>query len=160
MLQELNVEEQFSPAWKMIAILSTVLAILFFIIFLVTEDPLWKGIFRLTAFIAFIGAVFSFLRLREGKKVLHLEFAGQQFIITYLYKSESVKEEFFEKNTIKNIWKKETNQKLPLVANDFEYFISFTDTNNELPLFPFSGRNLHFSKEETQKIDRFMENYL
>ncbi len=162
MEQELRIEEQFSPVWKTTAVSSAVLAILFFIIFLITDDPLWKGIFRLAAFIAFIGVVFCVLRLREGRKELRLELSEEQLVVTYFHKSEMIKEELFERKTINEVYKKEHKLpgRLPFFNKGYEYFITFTDTETELPMFEYSGRNLHFSEETAGEIDNFIEKYI
>lgn len=159
MKQKLIIKEQFSPLWKTAAYLSSAIAVLFFIIFLFTADPLWEGIFRLIAFIGFIGAVFSFLRLREGQKKVKIEILDEELLITYFKKDEMVKEEIFERKTIKDIYKKEAKSSVKLLPlnKEFEFFITFTDTDKTLPLFEYSGRNLLFSEEKASKIDQFVK---
>lgn len=159
MNQKITVKEQFSPRWKYTAILCSIAAILFFILYLIGNNPLWIGIYRLVAFIAFICAVFSFLRLREGKKELRLECIDEHLAITYLHKSKIIKEELFERNTIRDINKQEYKPfgKFSFFDQGYQYFISFTDTDNKLSMFEYSGRNLHFSSDVTKKIDEFLE---
>lgn len=158
MQQQLTVKEQFSSLLKIIAYVSGTIAVIFFVTYLLVGDPLWKGIFRFIAFIGFIGLVFSFLRLREGQKEVHFELADEKLKITYWQKSEVVKEEFFDQETIKDIYKKEHQSfGTSLLIKGYEYIITFTDTENKLPMLEYSGRNLHFSEEESTKIDQFVE---
>lgn len=156
--QKLEVTEQFSPIWKTAFYLSIAIAVLFFIIFLLTSDPLWKGIFRFIAFIGFVGAVFSFLRLREGQKRVQIEFSEENLIVTYFKKDEMLKEELFERKTIKEIYKKEAKSAGNLLgtAKGYAFFITFTDTDKTLPFFEYSGRNLSFKKEAALKINHFL----
>lgn len=157
MIQEQKAKEQLSPLLKTAVFISLAISVLFLIIFLITNDPLWKGIFRLLAFIAFIGVVFSYLRLRQGQKQIQMELIDGQLLITYFEKSEMVKEELFERKTIKDIYKKEyKHSRFPFMAKGYEFVITFTDTKTILPLFEYSGRHLHFSETETKKIDGFI----
>ncbi len=151
-----GIKEQFSPLWKTAAYASSAIAVLFFVIFLMTAVPFWKGIFRFIAFLGFIGAVFSFLRLREGQKEVQIEFLNEQLRISYYKKGEMLKEELFERKTIKEIYKKEVKPfaRLPFPQKGYEFFITFTDTETELGLFEYSGRNLRFSKRAAEKIDK------
>src|SRR5699024_3911197 len=157
MKQKITVEEQFSPKWKGIAVLSLVIAVLYFILFLISTDPFWKGIFRFIAFIGLVGIVFSFLRLREGQKEVKIELLDNQLLLSYYKKDEMLREEVFEQETIKDIYKEEVKlpAKLLYIKKSYKFFITFTDTDKILPFFEYSGRNLHFSNEKAVEIDDF-----
>lgn len=160
MEETLTVEEQLTARWKLLTIISACVAVLFFVIFLLIDDPLWKGIFRLVAFIGFTGTVLGWLRLRDGKKTIHIEILENQLLIHYLKENNVVKEEVFERKTIKNVYKKELSRfkKILNLGNGYEFYITFTDTKTKLGLFEYSGRNMRFSKEIATNIDQFINN--
>jgi hypothetical protein len=80
----LKVQEKYSRHWPMIAILSAVLATVFYISYQLTADVLLGGYLRLTAFAFFALAVLSLFKVKDGR--VEISLTGKDNILEIVYR--------------------------------------------------------------------------
>lgn len=93
MSNTLNVQEKYSRHWPMIAILSAVLATVFYISYQLTADVLLEGYLRLTAFAFFALAVLSLFKVKDGRVEISLTGKGGILEIVYRVRDKVVHNE-------------------------------------------------------------------
>lgn len=159
MSNSLTVTEENYNFWKTGAIVSAVLAVVIYIVFINIEHPFWESIIQLSAFVFFALAVLSYLQIMNGPIEVTLGLADGILLITYKKNGAVIHEEELERETIKNVFA--TSSGINLLLNrlkpDIKTFkISFTDTDHPLFLFEFSGRPLVFGKNDQEKIASYL----
>lgn len=159
MAKPLTIQEQRHNIWKTSSIISAVLCIVLFLVFWNTRDPFWTGIFRLGAFIFFAGAVISYLKIMDGPLQVSLSSTDKLLLVTYQKKGETIQEEEFKRDTIKQIVPT-SNGKDQLISylqpGTATFEVSFKDTDRELFLFEFGGRPLFFDQSSQKKITNYL----
>lgn len=156
---KLTVKEDTHNVWKITSIAAGALSIIFFLLFWNFSTPFWSGIFRLVAFAFFAVAVLSFLKLMNTSLQVSLTSTEELLLISYCKQNEVVKEEQFDRDTIKKVIaaKPKGNLLLTYLQPGVSTFkISFTDTERNLYLFEFSGRPLLFDAPSQNKIRDFV----
>ena len=158
MQSSVSVTEANYDFWKTGAISSALLGILTFCVFLILEDPFWLSIVRLGAFVFFALTVLCYLQIMNGPISVLLDVTDSNIIVVYQKNGETIQEEEFKKETVKNIFA--TSEEINLIFRYLKpslktFKISFTDTENKLRLFEFGGRPLLFEKPAQNKIEDF-----
>lgn len=159
MANYLKIREQTHKIWRILSTVSGILCIVLFLTFWYTNDAFWTGIFRLGAFIFFAGAMLSYLKTMGGPLMISLDTTDDLLIVSYHKKGETIHEEEFDKNAIKKV--EITNNDKNLFSSYLQprsatFKVHFTDTEQELFLFEFSGRPLSFDKKTQQKISNYL----
>jgi len=157
MQKTISMREFRSPAWRYLAFICIAIAVIFGVAYWITDNTFWAGIFRLMAFAGFAAWVLVLLQLREKPKTLQFELTDTHFFIRYYLNEDALKEELFERKTILNIEPEKVSQKWnPFSkATPCKYIITFTDTDTELSMLTFGGRNLWVSEQDAAKLNDF-----
>lgn len=157
----LSIYEYQPPVWKKLALISLIIAVISFGASWVTSNILWASIFQLVAFSAFTGTVLAFLQFRTKPQKITLQVNSNHLTIDYQLQNDNLKEELFERDTIKKIEKLEVVFRWDFFSmlDGYKYIISFTDTKNELSVFTFSGRDLYISAGEAAVLDNFLDEH-
>lgn len=101
----------------------------------------------------------AYLKVMDGPLQIVLETTDELLLVNYVKDGEIIQEEQFELDTITQI----SSTKRP--KNTFNNFlqpqsaafqISFTDTDNDIYLFEFSGRQLLFGRNARDDIANFL----
>lgn len=156
-----EIEEYRSPIWKFLALFSGLIAVIFLSAYLFVSDPFWGGIFRFIAFIGFAGIVLLILKIREQPKKIEVKLTPEHLSILYFDDKEKVKEEFYERETIKNIQRKNVSPTWDFLTDPkiYQHIISFSDTETTLSVFIYSGRNIHLNEKDSSKFETFLSNH-
>lgn len=156
MNDSITVEEQIQPLLKFGTYFSAILCVISFLIFWNIVSPFWISIFRFGSFIFFALTVLGYLRMLNRPLTVMIKSSNSHLEVFYKKKDKVVKEEEFERSTIKEVVIR--HPKFTLTQGQTSSFrIHFTDTSNKLYLLEFSGRPLLFSPEETNKIKDYLQ---
>lgn len=159
MHEKVTIYEQKPAIWNYVGWTSLLMTLLFFGLYLASEDPLWTGITRLVAFIAFAILVISMLQNRGKPRRLEISLDARQLRVDYYSGDRKVQEELFEQDTIQGIRSVPTPPALKIlpVGDAVKYEVSFTDRSNTLSLFRIEGKDLYVGHEGAHKLDHFLE---
>ncbi|MDZ7680210.1 MAG: hypothetical protein U5J63_00525 [Fodinibius sp.] len=155
----ITIKEESYSFWRMVAGICGILCVLFFVIFWLYSDPFWTSIWRLVAFIFFAGAVMAYLKVMDGPLHVTLEATDDLLLVRYLKKGQTIQEEQFERDTIAEISNSQKSKNLftnLLQPQSAAFRISFTDTDQQLFLFEFSGRRLLFNRSAQGDIMHYL----
>lgn len=158
MQNDITIHEYRSPMWTYLVRVLLLLALLFFGAYLLIENTLWTGILRLAAFASFAGLVVVWLKVRHMPKRITLSLTSDHLVVHYFEKTKEIKEELFERDTIKRIQKKEARSIADFLSQTtaFTFIISFSDTDNELSLFIYSGQHIKIAEPDAQVLESFL----
>lgn len=157
------VKEETYHFWKIGAIILAILAVITFMVYLYVGDPFWNSIIRLAAFVFFALAILSYLQIMNGPIEIKLGVTVDDLMVTYKKNGKTIQEEQFQRETIKEIFTSRTGINFILAKlkpNIKTFRIKFTDTEQQLFLFEFSGRPLLFGKSARKKINSFFQEQL
>lgn len=152
------IEEYRSPIWKFLALFCGMITVIFLCSYLFVSDVFWKSIFRFIAFIGFAGVVLLILKIRERPKKMDVRLTAKYLGIRYFDDKEEVKEELYERETIKKIQRTNVSPAWDFLSNTevYKHIISFTDTNKTLSVFVYSGQNIHLNEQDSSKFENFL----
>jgi hypothetical protein len=161
MNNELVVHEKYSRYWPVVALLSVVFTLIFFIAYQIVSDVLIEGYLRLTAFSFFALSVLSLFKVKDGKMEITLTEKLNLLNITYKVRDRIVHSEDLNIELIKEV---ETTQ-MPnrSLYNDFmksDRCIKFKRKNSDdwLYLHEINGRVIPLSRDNAEAIVNYIEN--
>lgn len=161
MSKQLRINEKYSKHWPMIALISAILSILFFISFHVVGSVLLEGYLRLTAFALFALALLSLLKIRDGQVEISIDIAEENTaLITYKVRDNVISEEEFGLQELQNLKIDQMPDKS--IYNNFmksDKCIRFRrkDTADWLYLNQVNGRVIPLSRKNADKIIHFFK---
>lgn len=160
--KSITISEENYDFWRTGAIISALLAVITFTVFWNIEDPFWKSITRLGAFIFFAITILCYLQIMNGPIEITIKNTDKNVLVLYLKNGKKVQEEQFKKETIKEIFPTTSGvnlllRKLKPTLKTFK--ISFTDTDKELHLFEFGGRPLLFNRSSQKQVLQLFKNF-
>ena len=160
--KSITISEENYDFWRTGAIISALLAVITFTVFWNIEDPFWKSITRLGAFIFFAITILCYLQIMNGPIEITIKNKDKNVLVLYLKNGKKVQEEQFKKETIKEVFPTTSGvnlllRKLKPTLKTFK--ISFTDTDKELHLFEFSGRPLLFNRSSQKQVLQLFKNF-
>ncbi len=162
MEKKCSVQEYISPTWEWIMMGSVAIAVLFTALFILFDNALLGGLFRLFAFAGFAGFVLAFLQKRSRIDSIDLAVDNKNLTITYNKSSEIQQEELFDIETIEDIQIRTAPPiwKVFPRSSAVQFMISFTDSENTLCMFRLEGRNVYLSKKDTKAVKAFLKNHI
>jgi len=162
-VSRIEIEEKYSNLWTRVTVLTLLLTPVLYFAYLSILDVLWRGIFRLLALISFSAAVFSGLKVMEGKHSMTLEIKDNHLVVNYFRNTRQVKEDLFEIDNIESV----TTDQLPddvftnkFLTNDRTILLRFRDSDRELNLFELEGRILSVNNETAGRVAQFLNEHL
>lgn len=162
MEKKCTTQEFISPTWERIMMGGVAVAVLFTALFIILDDTLLGGFFRLFAFAGFAAFVMAFLQKRSRIDSIDLEVDRKNLTITYFKSSEIKQEELFDLKTIKDI----QTRSAPAIwkvfprAGAVQFLITFTDSDNTLSMFRLEGRDIYLSEKEAQTVKAFLNKHV
>lgn len=66
-MKKLVIREKYSKYWPSVAVISLILAVVFFIVYHLMDDVLWIGYIRLGSFAMFAVTLLSFFKIKDGQ---------------------------------------------------------------------------------------------
>jgi hypothetical protein len=161
--KSITITEENFGFWRTAAIISALLSVIIFAIFWNLEDPFWISITRLGAFIFFAATILCYLQIMNGPIEISLSITEKHVLVSYRKNGKNIQEEEFKKETIKKICTTTSGinfllRKLKPTVKTFK--VSFTDTDNDLYLFEFSGRPLLFGESSQEKVLQLFDHSL
>lgn len=158
MSESISLHEHRSPVWRSLARALFAATLLLGCAWLLTADIFWAGVFRMLAFAALAGLVLVVLRLRKPPLDLRLDIDPTNLMVYYFLGGEKVKEELFERDTIKHIRKFPYAPALSFLKKNrtYTFRISFTDTDTVLNIFIYGGRTLLLNDKEASAFESFL----
>jgi len=162
MSNELIVHEKYSRYWPIVALLSAVFTLLFFIAYQIVSDVLIEGYLRLTAFGFFALCVLSLFKVKDGKMQITLTEKENLLKITYKLRDRTIHSEDLNLDLIKEVETAQMPNKS--LYNDFmksDRCIKFKRKNSEnwLYLHEIHGRVIPLSGENAEKIVNHIEKW-
>ena len=154
----MTIEEKYSRYWIQITVGLTIGTVIFFGGYNFIEDVLWEGILRLVAFCFLAAAVFSGLKVMEGKHSVQIKTEEQNLILSY-YRNESIiSRDVFELKNIGEIFLEPHSGFMGehIFMNDFNIRFVPVDSDRPLNLIEVNGRPLALSSEDAEKLMKFV----
>lgn len=154
----LTVTERFSSLWKWGTAGLGIAAAVLFLIYWNMENVVWGGIARLSSFICFAAAVFSALKLVEGKRTITLGIEQDMLKISYEKKGEELHRDIFKLDEIDYVYPvnlAEFNE-LNTARGNFTPRIRFDNSDRELFMFFFGGRPIVLEDGDIEKVLDFL----
>lgn len=160
MESRLVLEEKYSAWWTQITVGLALLAIVLFVIYSNMDDVLWKGVLRLGSFGFLAAAVFSGLKVMEGKHSIILMVEDGHLVASYQKKGRQVGEDIFELDNITALYV----DHLPsyffssneFLFNDLQVVMEQSDSDLPLTLAKVGGRSLPLSRKSADEAVRFI----
>ncbi len=160
MSNSLKVQEKYSRHWPLIAILSAVLATVFYISYQLTADVLLEGYLRLTAFAFFALAVLSLFKVKDGRVEISKVHKNGLLTIVYRVRDKEIHNEELVLSDIESI----KIDKMPdkSLYNEFmksDRCIRYKRKKTEgwLYLHEINGRVIPLSSSNAESILVFLE---
>ncbi len=156
----LVINEKYSQHWPLIAKLSAVLTVVFYISYHFVGDVLLEGYLRLTAFGFFALAVLSLFKLKDGKVEITIELEGKKLVLYYRLRGKIIYEEEIDINKIEAVEVSEMPNRS--IYNDFkksDRCVRFkrTDSENWIFLNEIHSRVIPLSQDNSEKIVSFVK---
>lgn len=155
----LVLEEKYSTWWVQITAGLSLTALLLFVLFSNMEDVLWKGIVRLASFGFLAAAVFSGLKVMEGKHTIILEIKDGHLTVTYRKRDRQVGEDIFDLDNITALYIDHLPSYLfsnDFIFNDLQVVMQLADSDRPLTLVERDGRALPLSRDTAGEAVKFI----
>lgn len=157
--KKLTVSEKYSRHWPTIAVISAVMALLFYISYHMVGDVLIEGYLRFTAFGFFALAVLSLFKVKDGRMVISLEKDDESLEIFYRVRDNLVHEEMILLADVREV--KVDHMPNRSLYNDIiksDRCIRFRrkDSDGWLYLNEIYGRVIPLSRENAESILTFI----
>ncbi len=162
MSKQLKINEKYSRHWPLIALVSAIFSILFFISYHIVGNVLLEGYLRLTAFVLFALALLSLLKIRDGQVEINIVITEEDTaLIRYNVRDQVISEEEFGLQELENL--KIDRMPDKSIYNNFmksDRCIRFRrkDTSDWLYLNQVNGRVIPLSRDNADKILQFFNN--
>lgn len=162
MSKQLKINEKYSRHWPLIALVSAIFSILFFISYHFVGNVLLEGYLRLTAFVLFALALLSLLKIRDGQVEINIDITEEDTaLIRYNVRDQVISEEEFGLQELENL--KIDRMPDKSIYNNFmksDRCIRFRrkDTSDWLYLNQVNGRVIPLSRDNADKILQFFNN--
>ena len=163
MTKNLVVNEKYSRYWPAVTLVSAILAVLFFIGFLVVSNVLYEGYLRLFSFSFFALSVLSFYKVRDGRIQIKLETIDKKELrITYsTADNRLLYQEVMDRKDLSEVVIDEIpNRSLynDLVKSDRCIKVRKKGAKHWIYLNSVNGRVLPLSFENAAAIEKFITN--
>lgn len=157
----LELEEKHSKHWKKATAGTLLAAVVFFLVFIGTEDPFLAGIFRMAAFIFFSAAVICSLKVMEGRHRIKMETEDGFLVVTFHKNQREIQRDLFELKNISDV--QITRLPSSVFSNgffirDMQLELNLHDSDSPLKLLEVNGRNLSLTKTDAQKAVNYLQN--
>lgn len=160
MSNTLTVSEKYSRHWPLIAIVSAVLALSFYISYHLAADVLLEGYLRLVAFGFFALAVLSFFKVKDGRIEITIEKSDELIEIYYRVRDKIIHEEELNLADIRDLKMDQMPNKSlynDLIQSDRCIRFRRTDSDGWLYLHEIYGRVIPLSEKNASEILQFIE---
>lgn len=162
MEESINVEEKFSGNWSLAALAGFIFSLLFFWGYLIIDDTVIRSVVRLVAFVLFASAVFSGLKLLDGKHTISLSIQDNFLEITFFRKEKQVDKAVFTLSDITGIRVGPLSPHVftnRFLIEDYNLSLIMEDYDRPLPLLQVKGRSLSVNKDTAERISNFIETH-
>jgi hypothetical protein len=163
MTHTITVFEKYSRHWPMTTIISGVLSVILFGLFLFTDNTLAGGYLRLGAFASFAVCLLSYFKIRDGQIKLDLSIDNSKnLLIDYFMKDQIIYKESFSLNEIQELKMDRVPNKSfynDLFTGDFRVLYKKSDYENFLNLTEIRGRLVPLEEENALHIISFIEHH-
>lgn len=164
MKNELRIEEKFSKFWPSITVFSFLLAVIFFLFYISTDNVLNEGYYRLIAFSFLAAGILSIFKLRDGKVVLHLERSDDGNLrIDYKAGKSIIAQDQWNLGKIASVKVVEMpNRSLynDIVTSDRCVVIRLENNSDWLYLNNLNSRVIPLTERDAEKIKQFIQKEL
>lgn len=155
----LVINEKYSQYWPLVAIISAILTLVFYISYHLIGDVLLQGYLRLSAFGFFALAVLSLFKLKDGKVEITIELEGKKLVLFYRLRGKIIYEEEIDIKKIEAVEVSEMPNRS--IYNDFkksDRCVRFkrTDSENWIYLNEIHSRVIPLNKVNSEKIVSFV----
>lgn len=163
-MSQLIVKEKYSKHWPVIAVVSAVIALLFWGAYMFSTDVLVEGYLRFAAFCFFALSLLSFFKVKDGQIRIDLKFDDNDtLLVNYQVRKKQIASETFDLTKIKAIEINEMPNRS--LYNDFatgDKTIRFkrTDSDGWLYLIEVNGRVIPFDNKNAQRVFAFINGFL
>lgn len=153
------IEEKYSHHWITVTGLLIAAAAGLFIGYSLIENILWKGILRLASFACLAGAVFSGLKVMQGKHEVELLTEDDDLVIVYRRDGRTISRDLFELEKIGTVSIERHSDYLGkyLFSEDLNIRFVPADSDRPLNLIEVHGRALALSNADADRIIRFIQ---
>jgi len=161
----LVIKEKYSEYWPVFAIVSGVLSVVLFILYLYTDNILFEGYLRLSAFGMFAFSFFSLFKIYDGQIVIQIKQNAQDkqlLDLSYTLRGRELYRETIDPNEIVSLKVAEMpNRSMynDLFTGDRTVQFRKKDMYDWMYLNEFHGRIIPFSRENAEKIKTHIEQY-
>jgi len=162
MADSITIREESDYLWKIVSALSALLCIIFFVLFWNLADPFWAGIARFIAFIFFAATVMGYLKLMNTGLKIQIKAGPDKVIILYEKNDSTVQEEEFDRKTILDVHPTTAGRNWVsrlIYPQSATFKINFSDTEHELYLLQYGGRQIYINPDEQEKILDFFDEH-
>lgn len=164
MKKQLHIEEKFSKFWPAAAVISFLIALTFYLLYINTDEVLNGGYYRLIAFSFFAAGVLSIFKLRDGKVLLQLEISNNRDLrIHYQTKKRAIGEDQWNIEEIASVKIAEMPNKSlynDMVASDRCVVIRLKNNSDWLYLNNLDSRVIPLTERDAEKIRQFIQKEL
>ena len=163
MTHSLTVFEKYSQHWPLVTILCGVLSVIFFGLFLLTDNALLGGYLRLAAFASFAVCLLSYFKIRDGQIKLNLSIDdSKKLLIDYYMKDQVVYKESFTLKEFEDLKMDTVPNKSfynDLFSGDFRVIYKKSDYESFLNLIELRGRLIPLDEENASHIITFIKHH-
>ena len=160
---KLVLEEKYSSWWAEVTIGLGLSALLLFVIFSLVDDVLWKGILRLGSFGFLAAAVFSGLKVMEGKHSITLAVKNGHLIVSYRKRGHNVGEDIFELDNITSVYVDNLSSEFfpqnLFTVSEQQVVLELEDSDRPLTLAEVGGRTLALSQQSARVAVKFISGH-
>lgn len=164
MKKQLHIEEKFSKFWPSASVISFLIALTFYLLYINTDEVLNGGYYRLIAFSFFAAGILSIFKLRDGKVWLQLEVSGNRDLrIHYQTKKRVIGEDQWNMEEIASVKIAEMPNKSlynDIVTSDRCLVIRLKNNSDWLYLNNLDSRVIPLAERDAEKIRQFIQKEL
>lgn len=164
MKNQLIVEEKFSRLWPSAAIISLIAALIFYLLYVNTEDVLNESYFRVLSFAFFAAGILVLFKLKDGKVTLRLEVSdNSELVILYQIKRNTIAEEQWSLNDIASVKIDEmpnTSLSNDIVRGDRSIKVRYRNHSDWIYLNNLNNRVIPLKKEDAERVMEFIQSKL
>lgn len=164
MKNQLTVEEKFSRLWPTAAVVSLFAALIFYLLYVNTENALNESYFRVLSFAFFAAGILVLFKLKDGKITLRMEVsANRELSIHYQTKRTTIAEEVWNLDDIASVKIDEMpNNSLSndIVRGDRCIKVRYRNHTDWIYLNNLSNRVIPLKKEDAKRVMEFIQRNL
>ena len=159
----LVVDEKFSRYWIWAFGSSAIFSLSLFIFSQITSNTLLEGYLQLGAFICFSVAIFSIVKIREGKKNIRVSFKDKNLVVDILKSKDTLKRDKYSLKDIKDLQLLSSQISIPFLnifidRKDAATFqLQLEEEDKPFYLFQFGGQIISVNHKAAARISDFLE---